>query len=366
MNNSTSLTPYSLGNIELKNRIVMAPMTRSRAINNVPNELIAEYYGQRATAGLIITEGTSPSPNGLGYARIPGIFSVEQINGWKKVTSAVHNNGGKIFVQLMHTGRVAHSHNLPFGARVLAPSAIAAPGEMWTDQEGMQHHATPVAMTDAHLAETKREFVQAAKNAMYAGFDGIELHAANGYLLEQFLSSNANQRTDNYGGSIENRARFVLEVVQEVSEAIGKEKTAIRLSPFAMYNDIQHHDNEALFSYLAEELNKIGIVYVHITDQATGSKPDVKNLVRKSIRNKFNNTIILSGGYTLESAEEAITEDLGDLVSFGRPFISNPDLVSRFHKNLPLNIKLDANTLYSADSKGYTDYPVFEEELISA
>ena len=365
-NTTTSLTPYQLGTIELKNRIVMAPMTRSRAINNVPNELIAEYYGQRATAGLIITEGTSPSPNGLGYARIPGIFSVEQINGWKKVTSAVHQKGGKIFVQLMHTGRIAHNNNLPFGARVLAPSAIAAPGEMWTDNEGMQTHNTPMEMSEAQLSEAKREYVQAAKNAMYAGFDGIELHGANGYLLEQFLSSNANQRTDNYGGSIENRARFVLEVVKEIADAIGKEKTAIRLSPFGSYNDIQHHDNEALYSYLAEELNKLGVVYLHVTDQTTGSKPDVKNIVRKHIRNKFNNTIILSGGYTLESAEQAITEDLGDLVSFGRPFISNPDLVERFNKNLPLNIKLDASTLYAADAKGYTDYPVFEEELINA
>jgi len=366
MNNPISLTRYTLGQIELKNRIVMAPMTRSRAIQNVPNDLIAEYYGQRASAGLIITEGTSPSPNGLGYARIPGIFSVEQINGWKKVTSAVHQKGGKIFVQLMHTGRVAHNNNLPFGARVVAPSAVSAPGEMWTDQEGMQNHTTPIEMTVAHIAEAKREYVQSAKNAMYAGFDGVELHSANGYLLEQFLSSNVNQRTDNYGGSIENRARFVLEVVKEISEAIGKEKTAIRLSPFAMYNDIQHHDNEGLFSYLAEELNKLGIVYLHITDQTTGGKPHVKELVRKHLRNKFTNTIILSGGYTLESAEEAITEDLGDLVSFGRPFISNPDLVERFHKNLPLNIKLDASTLYAADAKGYTDYPVFEEELINA
>ena len=266
---TTSLTSYQLGNIELKNRIVMAPMTRSRAINNVPNELIAEYYGQRASAGLIITEGTSPSPNGLGYARIPGIFSVEQINAWKKVTSSVHENGGKIFVQLMHTGRVGHNLNLPFGARLLAPSAVAAPGEMWTDQEGMKSHPTPHAMTLEQIAEAKREFVQAAKNAMYAGFDGVELHSANGYLLEQFLSSNVNQRTDNYGGSLENRARFVLEVVREVSEAIGKEKTAIRLSPFAMYNDIQHENSEALFSYLAEELNKIGIVYVHVTDQTS-------------------------------------------------------------------------------------------------
>jgi N-ethylmaleimide reductase len=362
----TSLTPYQLGKIELKNRIVMAPMTRSRAIQNVPNELIAEYYSQRAAAGLIITEGTSPSPNGLGYARIPGLFSVEQINGWKKVTSAVHEKGGKIFAQLMHTGRVAHQNNLPFGARVVAPSAITAPGEMWTDSEGMQVHTAPIEMTQAHIAEAKREYVQAAKNAMYAGFDGIELHGANGYLLEQFLSSNVNQRTDNYGGSIENRARFVLEVVEAISDAIGKEKTAIRLSPFGSYNSIQHNDTETMFSYLAEELNKLGIVYLHITDQSTGSKPDVKDLVRKHIRNKFNNTIILSGGYTLETAEEAIADDLGDLVSFARPFITNPDLVSRFQKNLPLNIKLDASTLYAADAKGYTDYPVFEEELINA
>lgn len=365
---TTTLTPYQLGTIELKNRVVMAPMTRSRAIHNVPNDLIAEYYAQRASAGLIITEGTAPSPNGLGYARIPGIFSVDQISGWKKVTSAVHERGGKIFVQLMHTGRIGHNLNLPEGARLLAPSAVAAQGEMWTDQEGMKSHPVPHAMTLEQIAETKREFVQAGKNAMYAGFNGVELHAANGYLLEQFLSPHTNQRTDTYGGSIENRARFILEVAQEISEAIGKDKTAIRLSPFGVFNDIQHdHNNtEALYGYLAEELNKIGIVYVHITDQTAGSKPDVKNLVRKLIRNKFNNTIILSGGYSLESAEEAISADLGDLVSFGRPYITNPDLVNRFHKNLPLNIKLDASTLYAADSKGYTDYPVFEEELINA
>ena len=368
MNKATSLTPYQLGNIELKNRIVMAPMTRSRAINNVPNELMAEYYAQRASAGLIISEGTSPSPNGLGYARIPGIFSVEQINGWEKVTTAVHEQGGKIFVQLMHTGRIGHTLNLPVGARMLAPSAIVAHGEMWTDQEGMKTHPTPHAMTVEEIAETKREFVQAAKNAIHAGFDGVELHAANGYLLEQFLSAHTNQRTDSYGGNIENRSRFVLEVAQEVSDVIGKDKTAIRLSPFGNFNDIQHdlENTEALYGHLAEELNKIGIAYVHITDQTAGSKPDVKNLVRTLIRNKFNNTLILSGGYTLESAEEAISGDLGDLVSFGRPFLSNPDLVTRFHKNLPLNIKLDASTLYSADAKGYTDYPAFEKELISA
>ena len=363
----TSLTPYRLGNTELKNRIVMAPMTRSRAINNIPNSLIAEYYAQRASAGLIITEGTSPSPNGLGYARIPGIFSAEQTKAWKEVTNAVHENGGKIFVQLMHSGRVGHNLNLPTGARLLSPSAVTLPGEIWTDQEGKKSHSVPHAMSIEQIIETKREYVQAAKNAIEAGFDGIELHAANGYLLEQFLSPHTNQRTDVYGGGVENRARFVLEVAQEVSDAIGKDKIAIRLSPFGTFNDIQNYPGvDVMYGYLAEELNKIGLVYLHINDQSTGGKPEVLDLVEESIRRKFKNTIMLSGGYTLASAEEVISMGIADLVSFGRPFITNPDLVTRFNKNLPLNIKLDANTLYSSEAKGYTDYPVFEEELVSA
>lgn len=365
--NKTALTPYSLRNAELKNRIVMAPMTRSRAVNNIPNDLIAEYYAQRASAGLIITEGTAPSPNGLGYARIPGIFSADQINGWKKVTNAVHKNGGKIFVQLMHAGRVGNNLNLPEGARLLAPSAVPLPGEIWTDQEGMKPHSISHAMTTEQLLETKREFVQAAKNAIEAGFDGIELHGANGYLLEQFLSPHTNQRMDAYGGGVENRARFVLEVVQEVSAVIGNNKTAIRLSPFGSNNDIQNYPGiDVMYGYLAEELNKLDLAYLHINDQSTGHKPEVLDLVESSIRKKFKNTIILSGGYTLASAEEVINMGIADLVSFGRPFITNPDLVNRFHKNQPLNIRLDANTLYSSEAKGYTDYPAFEEELVSA
>lgn len=367
MSSKPALTSYQLGNTELKNRIVMAPMTRSRALNNIPNDLMAEYYVQRASAGLIITEGTSPSPNGLGYARIPGIFSAEQVAGWKKVTEAVHKNDGKIFVQLMHTGRVSHSLNLPEGATVLAPSAVALPGQTWTDQQGMQPYTPALAMTSEQLVEAKREFVQAAKNAIEAGFDGIELHAANGYLLEQFLSPHTNQRTDLYGGGVENRARFVLEVVKEVSDAIGSGKTAIRLSPFGTNNDIRNYPGvDVMYGYLAEELNKLNIAYIHINDQSTGNKPEVINLVKESIRKKFSNTVIISGGHTLMSAEEAIRSGIADLVSFGRPFITNPDLVNRFHKNLPLNIKLDSGTLYSPDAKGYTDYPVFEEELLSA
>ena len=232
----------TLGTLALQNHLVMSPMTRNRATGNIPNELMAEYYAQRASAGLIITEGTSPSPNGLGYPRIPGIFSAEQVAGWKRITEAVHAKGAKIFVQLMHCGRIAHPLNLPRGARVLGPSAIAAAGEMYTDAEGMKQNAMPQAMTEADIKTTIEEFAQAAKNAVAAGFDGIELHGANGYLLEQFIRPNSNQRSDRYGGAIENRARFVLEVVDAVIKAIGKDKIGIRLSPFGVFNDMPLYD----------------------------------------------------------------------------------------------------------------------------
>src|SRR5450759_5392723 len=225
-------TPEKVGSAEMGNRVVMAPMTRCRAIGNVPNELMEEYYKQRSGAGLIITEGTSPSPNGLGYARIPGIFSRQQVEGWKMITSVVHSGGGKIFIQLMHTGRISHPLNMSEGAKVLAPSAVKPAGQMWTDSEKLQDFPVPKEMTAEDLLHTKTEFVTAAKNALDAGFDGVELHGANGYLLEQFLSPVSNIRKDNYGGSVENRCRFVLEVVTAVTESIGKGKTAIRLSPY--------------------------------------------------------------------------------------------------------------------------------------
>ena len=232
---------YLLGKAELKNRIVMAPMTRSRAIGNIPNDLNATYYGQRSGAGLIITEGTSPSPNGLGYSRIPGVFSKEQVEGWKKVTTAVHTKGGKIFVQLMHTGRISHQLNLPKGALVLAPSAVKPAGQMWTDSDGMQDFPTPKEMSSAELFRAKEEFVTASKNAIEAGFDGVELHGANGYLLEQFISPVSNQRTDNYGRSIENRCRFVIEVAEAVCAAIGKDKVGIRFSPYGVESEMPHY-----------------------------------------------------------------------------------------------------------------------------
>jgi len=356
-------TPAKVGDIALKNHMVMSPMTRCRAIGNVPNDLVAEYYGQRAGAGLIITEGTSPSPNGLGYARIPGIFSQAQVEGWKKVTSAVHQKGGKIVIQLMHTGRISHELNLPEGARVLAPSAVKPAGQMWTDAQQMQDFPVPTAMTAEDLVNTKAEFVTAAKNAIEAGFDGVELHGANGYLLEQFLSPISNIRTDNYGGSVENRASFVIEVAAAVADTIGKEKTGTRLSPYGIASDMPHYPEiDATYTYVAEQLNNIGIAYIHIVDHSALGGPEVPLKIKQTIRKKFKNTIILAGGYNAEKAEADIQSGLGDLVAIGRPFINNPDLVARYENNQPLSTDLHVEQFYTADEKGYTDYPVYAEQ----
>jgi N-ethylmaleimide reductase len=354
---------YTLGNIELKNRIVMAPMTRCRALGNVPNDLIASYYEQRATAGLIITEGTSPSPNGLGYARIPGIFSDAQIEGWKKTTDAVHGKGGKIFVQFMHTGRMAHQHNLPQGAEVIAPSAIAASGQMYTDSQGMQDHTAPRAMTAEDIVSTKKEFMKSAINAISAGFDGVELHGANGYLLEQFLSPSSNQRTDEYGGTIENRCRFVLEVVESVGRAIGMDKVAIRLSPYGVNGGmVPYPEINDTYTYLASELDRLGILYIHLVDHSAMGAPEVPMAIKPTIREKLQNTLILAGGYSKETAERDLQNGLADLIAFGRPFISNPDLVERMQNDWSINSNADFNTFYSADEKGYTDYPAYKAE----
>ena len=239
---------------------------------------------------------------------------------------------------------------------------------MWTDQEGMEGPSGATGFErNTQLVETKNEFVQAARHAIEAGFDGIELHAANGYLLEQFLSPHANQRADNYGGSIENRSRFVLEVAHEVSNAIGKDKVGIRISPFGVFNDMPHYPEvEATYTYLAEQLNNIGIAYIHVVDHSAGGAPEVPLSIKQTIRSTFRNALILSGGYTQDRAEEDLSSGFADLVAFGKPFISNPDLVERFRKNYPLNIKLDASTLYTPGEKGYTDYPVFEDELVNA
>lgn len=351
-------TPKKVGSVEIKNRIVMSPMTRCRAIGNIPNNLMAEYYKQRSGAGLIITEGTSPSPNGLGYARIPGIYNKEQIEGWKKAVTAVHENGGKIFIQLMHTGRISHSLNMPAGSQIIAPSAVKAAGQMWTDSKQLQDFPVPKEMLTNNLIKTKSEFVTAAKNAIEAGFDGVEIHSANGYLLEQFLSPVSNIRKDNYGGSIENRCRFVLEVVTAVAEAIGKDKTGIRVSPYGVASDMPHYPEiDATYKYLSEKLNNIGIAYMHIVDHSAMGSPVVPMEIKKVIRNNFKNSIILSGGYDKERAETDIESGLGDLVAFGRPFINNPDLVERLKNNWLLSKEIKMDLFYSADEKGYTDYP---------
>jgi N-ethylmaleimide reductase len=363
----TTFSNHLAGRHTFANRIAMAPLTRSRAVGNIPNALIAEYYAQRADAGLIITEGTSPSPNGLGYARIPGIYSPEQIEGWKLVTSAVHAKGGKIFLQIMHTGRISHALNLPVGGRVVAPSAIAAKGNMWTDQEGMKELPIPQELSTSEVEATKAEYVQAARNAIAAGFDGVELHAANGYLLEQFLSPSANQRTDQYGGSVENRSRFVLDVAAEVSTAIGKDRTGIRFSPYGVAGDLLHHDEiDATYAYLAEALNDMGILYIHVCDHSAAGAPEVPFAVKKSIRDKFSNTIILNGGFDAKRAEEVLASGFADLVAFGKNFINNPDFVNRLRGGKPLNLILDASTFYTPGAKGYTDYPVFEEATVTA
>jgi N-ethylmaleimide reductase len=361
MNQNKLFSPYKLGNMELKNRIVMAPMTRSRAIGNIPNDIMATYYEQRSDAGLIVTEGTSPSPNGLGYCRIPGIFSGAQVEGWKKITKVVHAKGGHIFLQIMHTGRISHSLNLPQGTVVLSPSAVKPAGQIWTDASGMQDFPTPKEMTPEEIELTKKEYVRAAKNVITAGFDGLELHGANGYLLEQFLSPHSNQRTDHYGGKIENRCRFVLEVVDGVCAAIGKEKIGIRLSPYGAASDMKPYPEiDATYVYLAAELNKRGIAYIHVVDHSGMGAPGVPGSIKKAIREKFQNTLILAGGYDKERAKAELRSGSTDLITFGRPFINNPDLVKRLMNDLPLAKDLDTKTFYSPGEKGYTDYPNYE------
>ena len=365
MSNTKLFSSYTMGNMELKNRVVMSPMTRCRAeAGNAPGQLMADYYGQRGTAGLIITEGTAPSPNGLGYPRIPGVFSDQQLTGWKQVTEAVHEKGGKIFLQIMHVGRVAHIENLPDGAEVVAPTDQTVSGEMYTDTQGPQPHTPPRKMNGEDIERAIEEYVQAAKNAIQAGFDGVELHAANGYLMEQFLNPLANQRDDQYGGNIENRCRFVLEVAKRTAAAIGKEKIGIRVSPYGVFNDMGPFEGiDEQFTYLAEQLRTIGITYIHIVDHHAMGAPEVPVQIKAKIRDAFQGTVILSGGYEQQRAEKDLEEGLGHLVAFGRPFIANPDLVTRMQQGAELNTP-DEGTLYTPGAQGYTDYPTLAEEKV--
>ena len=349
-------TPAPFGRLQLKNRVVMSPMTRSRATHNIPNELMATYYGQRAGAGLIITEGTSPSPNGLGYARIPGLFDAEQVAGWKNVTQAVHAAGGSIFVQTMHTGRVTHPLNLPKDTRVLAPSAIATPGEMWTDQSGMQPFPLPTAMSEADIARAISEFAASSKLAIEAGFDGVELHGANGYLIDQFLNTASNQRTDRWGGDIDNRIRFAEEVAKACIAAIGADRVGMRISPYGAFNGMTPDDKmDELYLRLIEKLSALKLLYIHIVDHSSMGAPPVSAELKAKLRAAFKGKYILSGGYDAARANADLDANRGDVVAFGRPFISNPDLVDKLQSGKPLTPP-DPATFYTPGEKGYSDY----------
>ena len=350
--------PFAARSLQLKNRIVMAPLTRSRAVDaNTPNSLMAEYYGQRASAGLIITEGTSPSPNGLGYPRIPGLYDAAHATAWKAITKTVHDKGGKIFVQLMHTGRVAQVANLPAGAEVVGPGNVACPGEMYTDAKGMQPHSVPRALTEADIARTVDEYAHSASLALDAGFDGVELHGANGYLIEQFLNPNVNQRVDAYGNSIEGRNRLAIKVARATVAAIGRDRVGIRLSPYGVFNATgEFPEVDAQYLALAAELSRIGLLYLHLVDHSAMGAPPVPADFKVRLRAGFNGLFILSGGFNRAAAETALLEKRGDLVAFGRPFIANPDLVERLRAGAVLN-EPDMATFYTPGPKGYTDYP---------
>ncbi|MFZ4856847.1 MAG: alkene reductase [Desulfuromonadaceae bacterium] len=355
-------SPSHLGPVSLNNRVVMAPMTRNRAPGNIPNELMAEYYGQRAGAGLIISEGTSPSPNGLGYPRIPGIHSAEQTKGWQLVTDAVHARGGRIFIQLMHAGRVGSVLNLPDGAKLIAPSAVTMSGKIWTDSQGEQPYGAPREMTSGEIRSTIGEYVQAAGNAIAAGFDGVEIHGANGYLITQFLDPGSNLRSDEYGGDAARRNRFALDVATAVNAAIGADRVGIRLSPDGVFNDMSGSYEGITDQYgdLAAALGKLNLAYVHLVDHSAMGAPKPEAATVERICREFKQAggggVILSGGYDRERAEADLASGAADLIAYGRPFISNPDLVTRLQSGSPLAVP-DQATFYSPGSAGYTDYP---------
>jgi N-ethylmaleimide reductase len=312
--------PYSLGSITLKNRIVMAPMTRNRAIKNIPNDIMALYYEQRSDAGLIITEGTSPSPNGLGYARIPGAFTHTQIEGWRNIASKVHNKDSKIFVQLMHCGRASATPNLPEDENAIAPSSIQLSGEIHTDLSGNSLYAIPEAMSIEQIQKTQNEYIQAATDLVSAGIDGIELHSANGYLLDQFLNPASNVRNDEYGGSYKNRTRFLLELTQRTIDAIGANKIGVRISPYGVFNDMHgtYDDLVEMYSYLAEELSKLNIAYIHIVDHRGMGAPDFSTDIVTTLKNIFKGTIITGGNINTAEEAEAVLDKGSDLAYIGR------------------------------------------------
>jgi N-ethylmaleimide reductase len=356
--------PFQSKRLALKNRIVMAPMTRARNPNGIPDEMNARYYQQRTNAGLIITEGTAISPTATGVLHIPGLYTAEQVAGWKLVTAAVHAAGTKIFTQLWHVGRVSHTSNQPGGIAPVSASDIAAANSFaWGyDENGKESFvpcSTPRALTTAEVKTVVQDFANAAANAILAGFDGVELHGANGYLIEQFLNPHINHRTDEYGGSIENRSRFLLEAIDASIANIGADKVAIRLTPFGGLHEMPHYPElEATYNYLAKELSHRNIAYIHIMDQKSRGSYALPDGYLARFRKAYDGILILAGGMDKEKSNQYIAEGLIDLAGFGEPFIANPDLADRLQNDWPLS-EPDRNLHYGGGTHGYTDYPVY-------
>jgi N-ethylmaleimide reductase len=349
-------TPISVGPLDLPNRVVMAPLTRSRAgAGNVPTALNALYYAQRASAGLIISEATQVAPEGQGYISTPGIHSAEQVKGWQCVTGAVHACGGRIVLQLWHVGRISHQSFQPGGKLPVAPSAIKPNVQAYT-ANGFEPVPTPRALDIGEIPGIVEQFAQGARNAMEAGFDGVEVHGANGYLIDQFLRDGTNKRTDAYGGSIENRTRFLLDVVDAVTAAVGAERTGLRISPQNGQSDISDSDPQRLFDHVASALSGKGLAYLHVIEGDTGGTP-VRPFDYAELKRRFGGIVIANNGFDAERAESAIGEGRADLVAFGKPFISNPDLVARLYLKAPL-APANRDTFYGGGEQGYTDYPL--------
>ncbi|GAB4257130.1 MAG: alkene reductase [Methylomicrobium sp.] len=355
--NDILFTPTALGRYMLRNRIVMAPLTRCRAKQpgDIPWEMNADYYRQRAGAGLIIAEATHISPQGKGYAFTPGIYSEAQIDGWRKVTAAVHEKGGLIFLQLWHVGRVSHPDLQPDNALPVAPSAIGFDGMAFTES-GPQPYQIPRALELSEIPGIVEQYRAATENALKAGFDGVEIHSANGYLLDQFLRDGSNHRADAYGGSIENRARLLLEVTEAVIDVIGADRTGVRLSPTNPFNGMSDSDPQRLFNHVAEELSRFGLAYLHLVERMGRGEPENTDFDFVELRKRFEGPYIANGCYTADSARQGIARNACDLVAFGKLYIANPDLAERFRVGAPLNTP-DTDTFYGGSEKGYTDYP---------
>ncbi len=360
MTDQILFTPYTLGDLTLSNRVVLAPLTRNRAGQGfVPSEFAATYYSQRASAGLLISEASQISQQGQGYQDTPGIYAQAQIDGWRTVTEAVHAKGGRIFLQLWHVGRVSHVDLQANGAAPVAPSALRPATKVFVNNS-FEDVSEPRALDISELPGIVNDFRQAAANAIAAGFDGVEIHGANGYLLDQFIKDGANVRTDAYGGSIENRARLLLEVTAAVVDEVGANRTGLRISPVSPANGVSSSAPQAQFDYLVDQLNALDIVYLHVVEGATGGPRDVAPFDFGALRQRFKKTYIANNGYDLDLATSRLVEDKADLIAFGRPFIGNPDLVERLRTGSPLSA-FNPATLYGGGATGYIDYPTLAE-----